>query len=296
MRILIFVAFSVIITSCLKLDNNLFNNAKLTEYKLDNYTGEQDFILDNTYDIPQQLITIFQLASKAENEINATSIHAIYIGNINNINTDTVILYCHGNKWNMDFYWQRAKLLAHVNGKNHYGVLMMDYRGFGLSEGKPSESGMYADVDACMKWLYEKGMRNERLIIYGFSLGSAPSCELAANTRTLKPSKLILEAPFGSAAIMVQDASQLNMPAEYFTDLKIDNAEEIKKINQPFLWIHGTSDNFLNFKTHGQVIYNNYNGTYKESYLVNGADHGEVPKKMGFENYLKTIGDFITKK
>ena len=36
------------------------------------------------------------------------------------------------------------------------------------------------------------------------------------------------------------------------TDLKIDNAEEIKKVKQPFLWIHGTNDNFLNYKTHGQ--------------------------------------------
>ena len=47
------------------------------------------------------------------------------------------------------FYWQRAKLLAHTcQEKNKYGVLMIDYRGYGLSEGKPTEDGMYADVDA----------------------------------------------------------------------------------------------------------------------------------------------------
>ena len=195
----------------------------------------------------------------------------------------------------MDFYWQRAKLLAHTNGKNTYGVMMMDYRGYGLSEGKPTEKGMYADVDACMKWLKERGLSSDRLIIYGFSLGSASACELSANVRTLRPSKLILEAPFGSSAIMVQDASQLNMPAEYFTDLKIDNAEEIKKVNQPFLWIHGTKDNFLNYKTHGEVVYKNYQGSYQTKYLVEGADHGEVPEKMGFDTYLKTLGEFIRK-
>jgi len=282
------------LSSCLKLDSNLYNNDnKIKSYDLDNYTGEQDFILDASYTISQDKITLLTLSSQAEGESSATEIKGLYIGDINRINTDTVILYCHGNKWHMDFYWQRAKLLTHVNGKNTYGVMMMDYRGYGLSSGKPTEEGMYADVDACMKWLKEKGMNNARLIIYGFSLGSAPACELTANPKTLTPSKLILEAPFASSAVMVQDASQLNMPAEYFSTTKIDNAEEIKKVSQAFLWLHGTNDNFLNYKTHGEVVYKNYKGSYKTKYLVDGADHGEVPEKMGFETYLKTLGEFI---
>ena len=284
------------LSSCLKLDDNLFNNDnKIKEYKLDNYTGEQDFILNASYDIPQNFITLFTLESQGPSDSKPTNIRALYIGDISKIGTDTVILYCHGNKWHMDFYWQRAKLLAHVNGKNKYGVLMMDYRGYGLSEGKPTENGMYADVGACMKWLKERGLGNNKLVIYGFSLGSAPACELTANSGALTPSKLILEASFGSAAIMVQDASQLNMPADYFTNLKIDNAEKIKKVQQPFLWIHGLNDNFLNYKTHGEVVYKNYDGTFKTKFMVEGADHGEVPAKMGFEKYLSVVGEFIGK-
>jgi pimeloyl-ACP methyl ester carboxylesterase len=280
----------------MKLDSNLFNNdTKIKEYKLDDYTGEQDFILDDSYSIPKNFVTLLSLPSQSENESSATNIRAIYIGDLNKINTDTVLLYCHGNKWHMDFYWQRAKLMAHTNGKNTYGVMMLDYRGYGLSEGKPTEEGMYADVDACMKWLKEKGMSDSRLIIYGFSLGSAASCELSAHPKTLRPSKLILEAPFASVAVMVQDASQLNMPADYFTDLKIDNAEEIKKVTQPFLWMHGTKDNFLNYKTHGEVVFKNYSGSAGVKYLVEGAGHSNVPAKMGFEIYLKTLGDFIRK-
>ena len=296
MKQLLFLSLLIMTSSCMKLDSNLFNNDnKIKEYKLDNYTGEQDFVLDDSYTIPQNQISLLSLSSQADDETNATNIKAVYIGDPARLSNDTVILYCHGNKWHMDFYWQRAKLLAHTNGKNTYGVMMMDYRGYGLSEGKPTEKGMYADVDACMKWLKERGLSSDRLIIYGFSLGSASACELSANVRTLRPSKLILEAPFGSSAIMVQDASQLNMPAEYFTDLKIDNAEEIKKVNQPFLWIHGTKDNFLNYKTHGEVVYKNYQGSYQTKYLVEGADHGEVPEKMGFDTYLKTLGEFIRK-
>ena len=66
-------------------------------------------------------------------------------------------------------------------------------------------------------------------------------------------------------------------------------------MNQPFLWIHGNNDNFLNYKTHGQVVYTNYTGIYKEKFLVDGADHSEVPAKMDFTNYLKVLGSFIRK-
>jgi fermentation-respiration switch protein FrsA (DUF1100 family) len=288
------IVLIIFASSCLKLDDNLYNNDnKIKEYQFDAYTGEQDFILDASYEITSDKMTLLSLASQGASESKATSIKALYLGDINTINSDTVILYCHGNKWHMDFYWQRSKLLAHVNGKHRYGVMMMDYRGYGLSEGKPSETGMYADVNACMQWLKEKGLTNERLVIYGFSLGSAPATELSANAALLAPAKLILEAPFGSAAIMVQDASQLNMPAAYFTDLKIDNAEEIKKVKVPFLWLHGLRDNFLNYKTHGEVIYKNYGGSSKFKYMVAGADHGEVPAKMGFEKYLEVLGGFI---
>ncbi|MBI2721662.1 MAG: alpha/beta hydrolase [Bacteroidetes bacterium] len=293
----IYFLFIILLASCAKLDNNLYNNDnKIKEYKFDDYTGEQDFVLDGTYTISSGLITLFTLSSQPiEGETNPTDIKAIYIGDISKINTDTVILYCHGNKGHIDFYWQRAKLLAHVNGKNKHGVLMMDYRGYGLSKGKPTEKGMYADVSASMLWLKNNGLSNNRLIIYGFSLGTASACELSANAAPMIPSKIILEAPFASVAVMVHDASQLNMPAEYFTDLKIDNAEEIKKCQQPLLWMHGKADNFLNYKTHGEVVYKNYNGIYKENFLVEGADHGEVPRKMGYEKYLKVIGDFIRK-
>jgi alpha/beta superfamily hydrolase len=281
--------------SCLKLDSNLYNNDNtIKEYLLDNYTGDQDFILDAAYNIPSSLIYQFSLASKTPEESSAFNIQAIYIGDLNRINTDTVILYCHGNKWHMDFYWQRAKLLANTGGKNRFGVLMFDYRGFGLSEGEPTEEGMYADTKACLAWLKSKGLSDERLVMYGFSLGSAPACELTANPEVLKPDRIILEAPFGSAEVMVQDASQLNMPAAYFTDLKIDNAEEIKKVQQPFLWLHGLNDLFLNYKTHGEVVYKNYKGIFSRKTMVEAADHGEVPEKMGFEAYSKKLEAFIT--
>jgi pimeloyl-ACP methyl ester carboxylesterase len=296
MRAILIIAIVFIFSSCLRLDDNLYNlTDKITEYKLDNYTGENDFVLDNSYQIPDSLVHLFTLSSKASSESVATTISAIYIGSLSKIKTDTVIMYCHGNKWHMDFYWQRAKLLAHVSGKNKYGVLMIDYRGYGLSEGKPTEDGLYADVDAALQWLKLNGLSNSRLMIYGFSMGTAPACELTSKPRSMNPSKIILEAPFASADVMANDGSSLNMPGSFFTNLKIDNAEEIKTISQPFFWIHGTNDNFLNIKTHGEVVYKNYKGLYQEAHRIDGADHGEIPLKMGFVNYLNTLSTFIKK-
>ena len=284
------------LTACLRLDDNLFNpnTTKITEYKLDNYTGETDFVLDATYQVPDSLIHVFQLSSQGPDEQTATSIYAIYIGNVDSIVTYTVIMYCHGNAEHMDFYWPRAKLLAHTKSKNHYGVLMIDYRGYGLSQGKPTEQGLYADVNAALKWLSVKGLSDNRLVMYGFSMGSAPATKLSVGGYSLKPSKLLLEAPFASAEVMAQDASGLAMPGEFFTDLKIDNAEQIKNIQQPFFWIHGENDDFLNINTHGAVVYNNYNGTYKEAHRIIGADHGSIPQTVGFQQYLQLVGEFIT--
>jgi pimeloyl-ACP methyl ester carboxylesterase len=171
---------------------------------------------------------------------------------------------------------------------------MIDYRGYGKSEGKPTENGMYADVDAGLKWLKSKGLTNDRLVMYGFSLGSAPATKLTAEPRSLTPSKLMLEAPFANAETMIQDASGLAMPATFFTDLKINNGEEIKSVQQPFFWIHGEADDFLSITTHGQVVFDNYSGAYQESHRIPNAGHSTIPTTLGFSNYLNAVKTFIT--
>ncbi len=301
MKKIIFLLLTTItlIFACkkLRLDPLLFNrNTDITAYNLDKYTGEVDFILDSTYTIADSLINIFTLKSKAATENETTEIFAIYIGNIKSINTDSVIYYLHGNKDHMDFYWQRAKLLANTISKNNYGVLMIDYRGYGLSKGTPSEIGMYADASAGLDWLKANGLTSDRLIAYGFSLGSAPTCEIMANTYSLKPFKFLLEAPFAGSAVMSQDGGGSSLSASYIADSKIDNAKKIKSITQPLCWIHGEDDAFLSIKTHGEVVYKNYAGTYKESHRIVGGEHSTVPQTMGFKNYSNTIGNFIRKK
>jgi pimeloyl-ACP methyl ester carboxylesterase len=294
-KIFVIAIVALSFTSCLRLDDNLFNanQHKISSYNLDNYTGEVDFRLDASYQIPANMITLFTLQSKAADESEATKIYALYIGNTQRLSTDTVIMYCHGNKDHMDFYWPRAQLLANTRGKNHYGVMMIDYRGYGLSEGKPTENALYADVDAALQWLKSNGLTNDRLIMYGFSMGTAPATKLTAEPRSLTPAKLMLEAPMASAEVMVQDASGLALPGLFATDLKINNAELIRKVQQPFFWIHGVDDDFLAMETNGELVYKNYRGKYSIPYRIPNAGHSNVPNVFGFQNYLKAVGDFI---
>jgi pimeloyl-ACP methyl ester carboxylesterase len=309
---LLFIAIlTIVISSCRRLDDNLYNPTKVKRYYQDAYNGDVDFKLDadscKISTKPPGTYT-FLLYSQDILEKEPTYISATYIGNLRSIKYNKVILYCHGNKDHMDFYWPRVKLLANLRSldtskskgtggiPSGYGVLYFDYRGYGLSKGVPSERGMYADVNAALSWLKIQGCKDENLIMYGFSLGSAPVCKIASDGGAMRPSKIILEAPFASAEAMVQDAAGLNMPSSYYTDLKIDNSEKIKNIKQPLMWIHGTKDDFLEMETQGQLVYDNHKGDFKEAHKIEGAGHSTIQTTWGLRAYNKAVWDFIQRK
>jgi pimeloyl-ACP methyl ester carboxylesterase len=276
-----------------RLDSFLFNPSQLVSYLLDDYNGELTLDLGGQYGVPDSLI--HQMQWDVELEEGLSKMSAIYVGDLSKIATDTVILYCHGNKDHMDFYWPRQKLYANTGGLGRYGVLMFDYPSYGLSEGKASEANMYKSTARAIEWLKDQGLQNERFVIFGFSLGSAAACEVAAHPQSyeLSPSKLILEAPFASAEVMIQDAALLSMPGSFLVDLQIDNATEVQKIDIPLLWIHGQDDSFLSVKSHGQPVFDNKSNGYKEAYLVPGGGHETTPFVAGYQNYMDRIATFI---
>lgn len=292
--VFLIVFATLLISSCNKrLDDFLFNNDNtITEYKLDFFDGPVSVDLQGMFFVPDNRIHVFDYEIEHEGE--KITVAAIYTGDINRIAEDTVILYCHGNRDHMDFYWPRQKIYSHLGHLNRFGVLMIDYPGFGLSTGKPTEENMYASVDGAMKWLKSNGLTDDRLVMYGFSLGSAPTCKLSAGNYTMSPSKIILEAPFASAEVMIHDASKLSIPASFLVNVKIDNAEQIKEVSVPLLWLHGKLDDFLAIDSHGELVYKNHNGVYKVPVRVSGGGHETVPVFMGLNEYASTILKFIT--
>ena len=293
MRLFLILILTLSFFSCRKrMDSFLFNPSSIDEYQLDNYQGEVSLELMGQYNVPDSLIHFVSFPINEQGNI--IDIKAVYVGDMSSINTDTVILYCHGNKDHMDFYWPRQKLYANLGGLGRFGVLMFDYPGYGATQGTPTEQNLYSSTNAALNWLKENGLTKDRLMMIGFSLGTAPVCEIAGNPEefVLEPSKIILEAPFASAEILIQDGGLLSMPGSFLVDLKIDNATEIKKVEIPLLWIHGKADSFLTVKSHGQLVYDNKPGM-KESVLVDGGEHENTPFIMGYENYLSSILNFI---
>lgn len=293
MKKIYIILILIFIFGCLKMDDLPFLGEKITEYKFEQYTSESDFVLPSSYTIPDSNIHLFTLNSKLPNESQGETIYAVYIGNMSTISTDTVIVYCHGQSKHMDVYWQRAKLLANTGNKNRFGVLMMDYRGYGLSTGKSTEASLYQDVRTCLNWIHSKGVSNERVVMYGFSLGTIPAIDLAAFYTTATPHKLILESPLASAENLTEEALLIDVSPSFFTSLVFDNVEKIKSVSQPLMWMHGIADDYLAI-SNGEAIYQRHGGSYKEAHRIHGANHGDVPLIMGFSTYTKKVLTFIT--
>lgn len=205
--------------------------------------------------------------------------------------TDPTILYCHGNTKHLDHYWGRTKLL-YLTG---YNVFVFDYRGFGKSEGTITEEGMLADAYAALDYLTKtEGIAKADILIYGFSIGSVPATELAANADMDSCLGLVLEAPVGSAEIYAQDATYISLPASFLTEYKLDNVGNIEDVGSRFLWLHGTEDGMNKVDTHGQAIYDNYTGPKHYKKIVEGAEHSDIPLVLGadFATYIQGIKDF----
>jgi pimeloyl-ACP methyl ester carboxylesterase len=277
-----------------RLDSFMFANDNTIEsYKLDDYEGSVTLQVGPEYDVANNKIHLVEIPYTDEGG-NTQKISGIFTGDLSQIATDSVILYCHGNAKHMDFYWPRQKLYSHLGGLHRFGVFMIDYPGFGLSTGVPTEENMYKSVDVALKWLKQNGLSNDRLIQFGFSLGSAPTCEVASSSiYPLKPSKIILEAPFASSEKLIQDGTGLALPGSYFVSIKVDNAAKIKNVTAPLLWIHGEEDGFLAIDKHGEIVYNNYPLTTKTAIRVPEGDHENTPYVFGYSNYLSAILNFI---
>lgn len=297
MRYLALIGVLILSIGCGRLDYIAFNNESIEEYKFDDWEDNQwDIDLtDPKYDIDESNIHHLILNSQGPEEATGTNIHAFYIGDLSTISKDTVIVYCHGQSAHMDIYWPRVKLLANCGGKNRFGVLEMDYRGFGLSDGTPTEEGMFHDVQACLDWLIGNGVADSNIVLYGFSLGTVPSTHLAAYS-DVEVGKLILESPMASADNVAQESLLINFNTQYILDLTFNNADKIREVEQPFMWLHGTEDDYLKI-SNGEIIYRNYVGEWSIAYRVEGANHGHdgVPQTMGYEEYLEAVEDFIIK-
>jgi len=197
------------------------------------------------------------------------------------------IIYNHGNKDHITYYWTRVEYLYRAG----FDVFVYDYRGFGRSEGVSSLAGLQADARAAWNYVASRPDVDSTLIVpYGFSLGGVPALMQASIIG--KPHVLILESAFASTKVLLQSATVLDIPQSYLTRDEIDNLARISEISCPVLILHGDADAFIDIKASGQALYDAAKNP-KAFVVVQGAGHEDVPTGLGTQAYIDRIMTFI---
>lgn len=153
-------------------------------------------------------------------------------------------LFCHGNAGNISHRLDTLRL-AHGLGLD---IFIFDYRGYGLSEGRPTEQGTYADVQGAWDWLTgPAGADPARVALWGRSLGGAVAAHLAARLPQGQPAGLILESSFTSIPDMGA-AIYPFLPVRLIARMRYPAEEDLAKVHCPVLVAHSPDDEIAPFR------------------------------------------------
>jgi len=193
------------------------------------------------------------------------------------------LLWFHGNAENIGSGLVQMRMLAKV-GVN---ILAVDYRGYGKSEGRPNEAGVYQDADAAYEYLVNRRhFRPEDIFIYGHSLGGA----VAINMASRQPcGGLIVQSSFTNARAMTRQIFALPL-IEYLVKSRFDSEQVIRNVQAPILVVHGTRDDVVPFAM-GQRIFAAAPDP-KRFYQIEGAGHNNL-LEVGGEGYVACLQHFM---
>ena len=194
---------------------------------------------------------------------------------------DKALLFLHGNGGNASYALPSASRFLRFG----VSVLVLDYRGYGLSEGTPTEAGLYLDAEAGLDYLVEvQGFPQDRILVLGQSLGGAVAVHLAQE-RSL--GGVILESTFDSLAGVVRS----RLP---FVDLmlsgRFDSDRKIARLESPVLFLHGDRDGTVPLEA-GKRLFSKAPDP-KAFVVIEGARHNDVAE-VGGRLYFDRIGDFF---
>jgi len=195
----------------------------------------------------------------------------------------STLIFFHGNAGNIGDRLEKISFL-HRMGLN---VLIIDYRGYGKSEGRPTEQGIYNDATAAYDYLLGRNdLTGQHIIGYGVSLGGAVAVDLAVK-RTL--SCLMIESTFSSA----EDIAKRIYPfiPSFLIKTKLDSIGKIKNIIIPKLFIHSVEDEIVPFDL-GKKLYDIAPGPKEFIRIIGGHNDGFIYSQKKIEEGMRK---FLTK-
>ncbi|KAJ1406490.1 Serine aminopeptidase, S33 [Sesbania bispinosa] len=213
-------------------------------------------------------VDVLKLCTKRGN-----SIVALYI---RNPSASLTVLYSHGNAADLG---QMYELFSELSIHLRVNLLGYDYSGYGQSSGKPSEQNTYADIEAAYKCLVEMyGAKEEDIILYGQSVGSGPTTDLATRLPNLRA--VILHSPILSGLRVMYPVKRT-----YWFDI-YKNIDKIPLVNCPVL---GTADDVVDC-SHGKQLWEHCKQKY-EPLWVKGGNHCDLEL---YPQYIKHLKKFIS--
>jgi fermentation-respiration switch protein FrsA (DUF1100 family) len=206
-------------------------------------------------------------------------LHAWYVPAVTPRGT---LLFSHGNAGNIAHRLDSIRLFHSLD----LNVLIYDYRGFGESEGKPSEQGTYRDVRAAWNYLREnRGMDARQIVLFGRSLGAAITVDLASQ---VPAAGVILESAFTSVPDMAAHLYSW-LPVRFLVRYRYDSAAKIGRISAPVLVIHSREDEIIPY-SQGEQLFTRANEPKRFLQLHGGHNDGF---HLSQEIYKETLGQFL---
>ena len=231
---------------------------------------------ENNYQNDEAQFNYEEVNIKVENEIRLKS--WLIKKDFNKFKT---LLIFHGNAGDLS---NRIYKLNELN-KLDINILLISWIGFSGNKGSPSERNLYKDAEASIKWLNDKNVKNNQIILYGESLGTGVAVEMAKKNHF---NSIILESPFTS----IENSAKIYypyLPVKFLLKDRYDSISKIKMINSPILIMHGEKDDVIPFSM-GKKLFEKANHP-KHSYFTSNDDH-----MMEFNSdLLNEVKNFIEK-
>ena len=213
-------------------------------------------------------------------------LHGWYLEKDTQKKSRAAILFFHGNAGNI------SNRLEKIKGwiERGFDVFLMDYRGYGKSEGSITKGeDLLKDAAAAFDWLRsEKKKSLEEIILYGESLGTHPAIRLAAEHRV---AALILEAPFTSFVDLAKVHYPF-VPSVVIGSFSFPNADFIEKIKPPVFILHGMRDEICPYAMAGELF---EKAPEPKGFLsIPNGMHNDLPITAG-EDYWEKPCEFVSK-
>lgn len=192
------------------------------------------------------------------------------------------VLFLHGNAGNISHRLDSVQMFSRLG----YSMLIFDYRGYGNSDGKPTEEGTYRDAEAAWRYLTEqRHIPSNRIVLFGESLGGAVAAWLAARH---KPAALVIASGFTSVPDIAQQLYPY-FPVRWLARIRYDTLANLRVVEAPVLIAHSPADEIIPFE-HGRALFAAAKPPKQFIELAGGHNDGFIFMR---EAWVRVLGDFL---